>query len=92
MRKRENKLLDIKFVRDNVDSVKENIKKKFQDAKLALVDQAVALDAENREIKQEVQALRANKNKISKQIGMLMGQGKWDEAEKVKAEVGSKLF
>jgi len=82
-------MLDIKFVRENVDAVKENIKKKFQEHKLPLVDKAVELDAANREIKQEVQALRANKNKISKQIGMLMGQGKRDEAEKVKAEVAA---
>ena len=82
-------MLDIKFVRDNSDAVKENIKKKFQDHKLELVDKAIELDARNRAIKQEVQALRANKNKISKQIGMLMGQGKKEEAEKVKAEVAA---
>ena len=82
-------MLDIKFVRENVDAVKENIKKKFQEHKLPLVDKVIELDAANREIKQEVQALRANKNKISKQIGMLMGQGKRDEAEKVKAEVAA---
>ena len=82
-------MLDIKFVRDNVDTVKENIRKKFQDEKLPLVDQAIELDARNRAIKGEVESLRANKNKISKQIGMLMGQGKRDEAEKVKAEVAA---
>ena len=82
-------MLDIKFVRDNADAVKENIRKKFQDDKLPLVDQAIELDARNRVIKQEVEALRANKNKISKQIGQLMGQGKKDEAEKVKAEVAA---
>ena len=82
-------MLDIKFVRDNADAVKENIRKKFQEHKLELVDQAIELDARNRAIKQEVEALRANKNKISKQIGMLMGQGKRDEAEKVKAEVAA---
>ena len=75
-------MLDIKFVRDNADAVKENIRKKFQEHKLELVDQAIELDARNRAIKQEVEALRANKNKISKQIGMLMGQGKRDEAER----------
>ena len=82
-------MLDIKFVRDNADAVKENIRKKFQDDKLPLVDQAIELDARNRAIKQEVEALRANKNKISKQIGQLMGQGKKEEAEKVKAEVAA---
>ncbi len=82
-------MLDIKFVRENPDAVKENIKKKFQDAKLPLVDEVIALDKENREIKQEVEALRANKNKISKQIGALMAQGKKDEAEQVKAEVAA---
>ena len=80
-------MLDIKFVRDNADAVKENIRKKFQEHKLELVDKAIALDARNREIKQEVQALRANKNKISKQIGMLMGQGKKEEAMAIKEEV-----
>ena len=74
-------MLDIKFVRENPEAVKENIRKKFQDSKLELVDQVIALDRENREIKQEVEALRANKNKISKQIGALMGQGKKEEAE-----------
>ena len=82
-------MLDIKFVRENADAVKENIKKKFQEEKLPLVDQAIELDAKNRAIKGEVEALRANKNKISKQIGMLMGQGKRDEAEKIKAEVAA---
>ena len=85
-------MLDIKFVRDNADAVKENIRKKFQEHKLELVDQAIELDARNRAIKQEVEALRANKNKISKQIGMLMGQAKKDpskaaEAEAVKEQV-----
>ena len=80
-------MLDIKFVRENPEAVKENIRKKFQDSKLELVDQVIALDRENREIKQEVEALRANKNKISKQIGALMGQGKKEEAEELKQKV-----
>ena len=80
-------MLDIKFVRENAEAVKDNIRKKFQDAKLPLVDEVIALDRENRDIKAEVEALRANKNKISKEIGKLMGQGLKDEAEKVKAEV-----
>jgi len=80
-------MLDIKFVRENAEAVKENIKKKYQDEKLPLVDAVIALDRENRDIKAEVEALRANKNKISKEIGKLMGQGLKDDAEKVKAEV-----
>ncbi|MBR3360391.1 MAG: serine--tRNA ligase [Lachnospiraceae bacterium] len=80
-------MLDIKFVRENAEAVKENIKKKYQDEKLPLVDAVIALDRENRDIKAEVEALRANKNKISKEIGKLMGQGLKDAAEKVKAEV-----
>ncbi|HIW22024.1 MAG TPA: serine--tRNA ligase [Candidatus Dorea intestinavium] len=80
-------MLDIKFVRNNPDAVKENIKKKFQDEKLPLVDEVLALDKENREIKQEVEELRANKNKISKEIGALMASGKKEEAEEVKKEV-----
>lgn len=82
-------MLDIKFVRENPEAVKENIRKKFQDEKLVLVDEVIALDQENRNIKQEVEALRANKNKISKQIGALMAQGKREEAEKVKKEVAA---
>ena len=80
-------MLDIKFVRSNPDAVRENIKKKFQDDKLALVDEVLELDQKNRDIKGEVEALRANKNKISKQIGALMAQGKKEEAELVKAEI-----
>ncbi|MCP1103118.1 seryl-tRNA synthetase [Aequitasia blattaphilus] len=80
-------MLDIKFVRSNPDEVRENIKKKFQDSKLPLVDEVIELDLRNREIKQEVEALRAEKNKISKEIGALMAQGKKDEAEEVKKEV-----
>lgn len=82
-------MLDIKFLRENPEVVKQNIKNKFQDQKLPLVDQVIELDKENREIKQEVQALRANRNKLSKQIGALMGQGKKDEAEEVKKQVTS---
>ena len=80
-------MLDIKFVRSNPDAVKENIKKKFQDEKLPLVDEVLELDKRNREIKQEVEALRADKNKISKQIGACMAQGKKEEAEELKKQV-----
>ena len=80
-------MLDIKFVRNNPDVVKENIKKKFQDAKLPLVDEVIELDKKNREIKQEVEALRAERNKISKQIGACMAQGKKEEAEELKRQV-----
>ena len=82
-------MLDIKFVRENPDVVKENIRKKFQDQKIPMVDEVIALDKENRNIKQEVESLRANKNKISKQIGALMAQGKKEEAEEVKKEVAA---
>ena len=80
-------MLDIKFVRENPDIVKQNIKNKFQDEKLVLVDEVLKLDQENRDMKQEVEALRANRNKISKQIGALMAQGKKEEAEAVKKQV-----
>ena len=80
-------MLDIKFLRENPDVVKQNIQNKFQDRKLPLVDEVIELDKENREIKQEVQALRADRNKLSKQIGALMGQGKKEEAEEVKKQV-----
>lgn len=82
-------MLDIKFVRENPEIVRENIKKKFQDAKLPLVDEVIALDKENREIKGEVEKLRSDKNKASKQIGAFMAQGKKEEAEAVKAEVAT---
>ena len=82
-------MLDIKFLRENPDVVKQNIKNKFQDRKLPLVDEVIELDKENREIKQEVQALRADRNKLSKQIGALMGQGKREEAEEVKKQVAA---
>jgi len=80
-------MLDIKFLRENPDIVKENIKKKFQDSKLPLVDEVIALDAESRRIQTEAQSLRAEKNALSKQIGVLMGQGKKEEAEEIKKKV-----
>ena len=80
-------MLDIKFVRTNPEIVKQNIKNKFQDEKLPLVDEVLELDARNREIKQEVESLRAEKNKISKQIGGLMSQGKKEEAEELKRQI-----
>ena len=80
-------MLDMKFVRENPDVVRQNIKNKFQDYKLPLVDEVIALDAENRAIIAEADSLRSNRNKISKQIGALMGQGKKDEAEIIKEEV-----
>ncbi len=80
-------MLDIKFVRENPDIVKENIKKKFQDSKLPLVDEVIALDAELRAAKTEADELRAIRNKTSKEIGALMGQGKKDEAEAAKKKV-----
>ena len=82
-------MIDIKFLRENPEVVKENIRKKFQDEKLPLVDEVIALDAERRATQQQVDDLKANRNKISKQIGALMGQGKKEEAEKVKAEVAN---
>ncbi len=82
-------MIDIKFLRENPDAVKENIRKKFQESKLDLVDQVIDLDQKNRSIKQEVEELRANRNKVSKQIGALMGQGKKEEAEKIKQEVAA---
>ena len=81
-------MLDIKFLRNNPDIVKQNIKNKFQDEKLPLVDEVIELDKRNREIKQEVEALRADKNKSSKQIGAMMAQKKLEEAEELKKKVG----
>lgn len=81
-------MLDIKFVRENPDLVKENIKKKFQDEKLPLVDQAIKLDEKLRDAKTEGDNLRAKRNKTSKEIGKLMGQGEKEKAEEVKKEVG----
>ena len=80
-------MIDIKFLRENPDIVRENIKKKFQDAKLPLVDEVIELDAEKRATQQKADSLRASRNKLSKQIGALMGQGKKTEAEEVKAQV-----
>ena len=80
-------MLDIKFLRANPDIVKQNIKNKFQDEKLPLVDKVIELDKEFRESKTRAEALRANRNKVSKQIGALMGQGKKEEAEEIKKQV-----
>ena len=82
-------MLDLKFVRENPDIVKQNIKNKFQDSKLPLVDEVIALDAENRTTQKEADDLRASRNKLSKQIGTLMGQGKKEEAEEVKKQVSA---
>ena len=82
-------MIDIKFLRENPDVVKENIKKKFQDSKLPLVDEVIELDKEARAAQQEADSLRANKNKIAKEIGGLMAQGKKEEAELKKAEVAA---
>ena len=82
-------MIDIKFLRENPDAVRENMKKKFQDHKLPLVDEVLALDKENRQIKGEVEALRADRNRLSKEIGGLMKQGKKEEAEAVKAQVNA---
>ncbi len=87
-------MLDIRFVRENPDAVKENIKKKFQEQKLPLVDQVIALDAENRQVMTEANSLRAQRNALSKQVGVLMGQAKKDpsklaEAEEAKAQVAA---
>lgn len=81
-------MLDLKFVRENPDIVKQNIKNKFQDSKLPLVDEVIELDAKARATQQEADALRADKNKTAKQIGALMAQGKKEEAEEIKKEVG----
>ena len=80
-------MIDLKFLRENPDIVKENIKKKFQDHKLPLVDEVIELDEQARSAQQEADALRANRNSISKQIGALMGQGKKDEAMALKEQV-----
>ena len=80
-------MIDIKFLRENPDVVKQNIKNKFQDSKLPLVDEVIELDAQARATQQEADDLRANRNKLSKQIGALMAQGKKEEAEEVKKQV-----
>ena len=82
-------MLDIKFVRENPELVKQNIRNKFQDQKLELVDEVIALDVQKREAQQEADSLRAARNKLSKQIGALMGQGKKEEAEEVKKQVAA---
>ncbi len=80
-------MIDIKILRENPEAVKENMKKKFQENKLNLVDEVIELDLKKRDVLQEAEALRANRNKISKQIGVMMSQGKKEEAEKIKEEV-----
>ncbi len=80
-------MLDLKFVRENLELVKQNIRNKFQEGKLPLVDEVIALDEENRRVKKEADDLRADRNRISKQIGALMGQGKKEEAEEAKKQV-----
>ena len=82
-------MLDLRFVRENPEAVRENIRRKFQDNKLPLVDEVIALDAERRKLTTEADTLRANRNKLSKQIGMLMGKGQREEAEEVKAQVAA---
>ena len=82
-------MIDIKFLRENPEAVKENIRKKFQDHKLVLVDEVIALDAQARKTQQEADNLRADRNKLSKQIGALMGQGKKEEAEEIKKQVNA---
>ena len=82
-------MIDLKFLRENPEVVKENIRKKFQDHKLPLVDEVIELDEQARKTQQEADEIRANRNKLSKQIGMLMGQGKKEEAEEVKAQVSA---
>ncbi len=82
-------MLDIRFVRENPDKVKENIKNKFQDEKLSLVDEVIALDEKKRKTQVEADGIRASRNKLSKEIGKLMGQGKKEEAEAVKAQVSA---
>ena len=82
-------MIDIKFLRENPEAVKENIRKKFQDEKLPLVDEVIALDKESRQTQQEADDLRASRNKISKEIGVLMKAGKREEAEAKKAEVAA---
>ena len=90
-------MIDIKFLRENPEAVKENIRKKFQDSKLPLVDEVIALDEELRQNKKRADDLRANRNKISKSIGALMGQKKFAEAERallgcLKAEHGKGIY
>ncbi len=79
-------MIDINLIRENPDLVKENIKKKFQDKKLPVVDEVIELDKKKRELQQEGDALRARRNSLAKQIGVFMREGKKDEAEKAKAQ------
>ena len=81
-------MLDIRFIRENPEKVKENIRKKFQDAKLPLVDEVILLDEKLRAIKTEVEQLRSKRNAASKKIGGLMAQGKKEEAASLKEEIG----
>ena len=85
----EKNMIDLKFLRENPEIVKENIKKKFQDQKLPLVDEVIELDAQARKTQQEADEIRASRNKLSKEIGALMAQGKKEEAEAVKAQVSA---
>ena len=80
-------MIDIKLIRENPELVKENIRKKFQDEKIPMVDEVIALDQEVREVKQKGDALRADRNRMSKEIGGLMKNGQREEAEKIKAQV-----
>ena len=80
-------MLDIRLIRENPDMVKENIKKKFQDSKLVLVDEVIELDKQSRAVQQQADNMRADRNKFSKQIGKLMAQGNKDEAEELKKKV-----
>ena len=82
-------MIDIRFLRENPEAVKENIRKKFQEQKLPLVDEVIALDEESRKTQAEADQLRSDRNKISKSIGALMGQGKKEEAEAAKQEVAA---
>ena len=82
-------MIDLKFLRENPEVVKQNIRNKFQDSKLPLVDEVIELDAQARKTQQEADALRADRKKMSKQIGALMGQGRRDEAEAMKAQVNA---
>ena len=82
-------MIDLKFLRENPEIVKQNIKNKFQDQKLPLVDEVIELDAKARATQKEADELRASRNTLSKQIGQLMGQGKKEEAEAVKAQVSA---
>lgn len=82
-------MIDIKFLRENPEAVKDNIRKKFQDSKLPMVDEVISLDTERRSIQQQADQLKADRNKLSKQIGALMGQGKKDEAEEIKKQVAA---